>query len=167
MRKQVPVKVPDNWGADYRDAGKCFLITEWDADRAEQWAMRAIIAYNRGGGQIPVDIIGEGMQAIFFVGINTFLRGQMDAAEVIPILNELLQCVKIIRDPSKRAPTGEIIATELLPSDIEEVKTRLWLRSEVLRVHTNFSMTELLSKLLSAVMTPGSTGSKRKTSRNQ
>lgn len=169
MRKIVPVKIPEDWGdaSVFRDAGKHFLITEWAADRAEKWAFRAIIAYNRGGGQIPIDVIGQGMQAIFFVGINTFLRGQMDAAEVIPVLDELLQCVKIIRDPTKRAPDGAIIATDLLPDDIEEVKTRLWLRSEVLRVHTNFSPAELLSTLWAALMTTESTSPKRKTSRQR
>lgn len=170
MRKIVPVKIPEDWGdiSVFRDAGKHFLITEWSADRAEKWAFRAIIAYNRGGGQIPIDIIGQGMQAIFFVGINTFLRGQMDAAEVIPILDELLQCVKIIRDPKARTPDGgSIIATDLLPDDIQEVRTRLWLRSEVLRVHTNFSPAELLSKLIASVMAPESTSPEPKTSRPQ
>lgn len=164
MRKQVPIKVPEDWGADYRDAGKHFLITEWDADRAEKWAFRAIIAYNRGGGQIPVDVIGEGMQAIFFVGINTFLRGQMIAEEVIPILDELLQCVKIIRDPKARGLDGAIIATDILKDDVQEVKTRLWLRSEVLRVHTNFSPADLLLNLAKAVMDPDSTTPASKTS---
>ena len=162
MRKIVPVKVPDDYS---RDAGKHFLITEWSADRAEKWAFRALIAYNRGGGEIPVDVIGQGMQAIFFVGVNTFLRGQMNAEEVIPILDELLQCVKVIRDPTKRAPDGAIIATDLLTDDVEEIKTRLWLRSEVLRVHTNFSPAEMLSKMLASVLTkPESTGSKPATS---
>lgn len=170
MIKDEVIKVPESFGTreSYRDAGKHFLITEWPADRAEKWALRAIIAYNRGGGQIPIDILGQGMQAIFFAGINTFLRGQMQADEVIPILDELLQCVQIVRDPSKRTPDGgRVIATPIIPGDIMEVKTRLWLRSEVLRLHTNFSVADLLSKLLAAVMTGEPTSPKRKTSRNQ
>ena len=149
MREREVVKVPE-WGK--RDAGKVFLITEWAAERAEEWAFRALIAYNRGGGQVPVEAISGGMEAVFWLGVNTFLRGQMQAAEVIPILNELMECIKIIRDPNTRGPDGPV-AHDVLPSDIEEIKTRLWLRSEVLRIHSGFSLAELTSALISQVMT--------------
>ncbi len=150
MIKREVVKVPADWGK--RDAGKHFLITEWPAERAEEWAFRMIIAYNRGGGQVPVEAISGGMEAIFWLGINTFLRGQMQADEIIPILNELMECVKIIRDPSAKGPDG-VVASDLIAgaNDIWEIRTRLWLRSEVLRVHTNFSMADLLSRLMSEV----------------
>lgn len=150
MIKREIIKVPAEWGK--RDAGKVFLITEWPAERAEEWAFRALIAYNRGGGQVPVDAISGGMEAIFWLGINTFLRGQMQADEIIPILNELMECVKIIRDPEARGPDGPV-ATDLVTGarDIWEIQTRLWLRSEVLRIHTNFSVADLLSRLISEV----------------
>ena len=48
-RRQESVKVPDGFG---RDAGKIFHITEWAARRADQWAIRAMLAYNRGGGDL-------------------------------------------------------------------------------------------------------------------
>jgi hypothetical protein len=83
--------------------------------------------------------------------VNTFLRGQMQAAEVIPILNELMECIKIIRDPNTRGPDGPV-AHDVLPGDIEEIKTRLWLRSEVLRIHTFFSVSDLVSRLISEAM---------------
>lgn len=148
MRKREPIQVPSTGFG--RDAGKTFLITEWPAETAENWAWRAIIAYNRGGGQIPIEAMQGGMEAIFWLGVNTFLRGQMQADEVIPILNELLKCVQIIRDPKAMAVDGSgAVVHPLLPDDIEEVKTRLWLRSEVLRVHTNFSVADLISRLIS------------------
>lgn len=152
MRKQQAVKVPDEQWAG-RDKNKHFLITEWSAAKAEHWAFRALIAYNRGGGEVPMEMITGGMNAIFLVGVNTFLRGQMQANEVIPILDELLECVKIIRDPKSRAADGTIIATDLVSDDdIEETVTRLWLRSEVIRLHTNFSPFELISALIEAAM---------------
>lgn len=165
MRKREIVKVPDGYGRD-SERGTVFLITEWPAEVAERWAMRALIAYNRGGGQVPVEAISGGMEAIFWLGINTFLRGQMQADEVIPILNELLQCVKIIRDPKAiSADSGGPVATDLIEGadDIEEIKTRLWLRSEVLRVHTNFSVADLVSRLISEVASRAAS-SKPKTS---
>lgn len=166
MRKREPVQVPAGYG---RDSGKVFLITEWTADRAEEWAMRALLAYNRGGGQIPLEVLGGGMEAIFWIGVNTFLRGQMQAAEVIPILNELLECVQIIRDPKAHGQDGPV-AHKIIPGseDIAEVQTRLWLRSEVLRVHTNFSVADLVSKLISGATThqpPPSSSRSARTSR--
>jgi len=153
MRKQEVVKVPDGFGRDSEPRAKHFLISEWPAERAEKWAIRALVAYNRGGGQIPMEAIQGGMETIFYLGINTFLRGQMQAGEVIPILDELLECVKIVRDPKKRAPDGSIIATDLVSADdVEEIKTRLWLRSEVIRIHTNFSPAAMLSNLMTTLL---------------
>ena len=153
MRKTDIVVVPE-WGK--RDAGKTFLIREWPAERAEKWGIKALLAYNRGGGQIDVDAaIGAGMEGIFFLGVQTFLRGQIRAEEAIPILDELLDCVRIIRDPKARdAATGEPVATPIVSEDdVEEVQTRMWLRSEVLRLHTNFSPAAAVSTLISAIMT--------------
>lgn len=146
--------MPDGYGRDSDPVRKVFLLKEWDAERAEKWAIRAIIAYNRGGGQIPMEAISGGMEAIFWLGVNTFLRGQMQADEVIPILDELLECVKMIRDPKARGPDGTPVVSDIVSADdIEEIKTRLWLRSEVIRIHTNFSVGAMVSKLISEVMT--------------
>lgn len=153
MRKKEIVKVPPDFG---RDSGKTFQITEWSAETAEKWAVSSLLAYNRGGGQIPLSqMAGGGMEAIAILGVNTFLRGQMQAEEVLPILDQLLDCVEVVRDPKARdAATGLLVVTPIVsPDDIEEVKTRLWLRSEVLRVHTGFSMAAVVSNLISAIMT--------------
>ena len=165
-RKTETVFVPNEWGG--RDAGKAFLITEWPAERSVKWGLKALLAYNRDAGEMPaVDILGTGMQGIFFLGIHTFLRGKMKAEEVLPLLDELLECVQIVRDPKANdASTGKPVPHPLLPDDIQEPKTSLWLRSEVLRIHTNFSAADVLSKLISAVMTV-KTGSSRRTSREK
>ena len=153
MRNTEAVRAPQWCG---RDAGKYFQITEWPAARAEKWAFKALLAYNRGGGQIDVaQAHGMGMEAIALIGANVFLRGQMTAEEIVPVLDELLECVKIIRDPKARDPEGKVVATELVSEDdVEEVRTRLWLRSEVIRIHTGFSAADVVSKLISAIMTP-------------
>ena len=82
MRRQEVVKIPED-PKFQRDIGKHFLITEWPAAKSEHWAIRMLFAYNRGGGQIPMEAIGGGMQMIFWLGLNTFLRGQAQADEVI------------------------------------------------------------------------------------
>ena len=135
-------------------AKKLYQITEWPAARAEQWGIRALMAYNRGGGHLPVDqVFGRGMEGIVYLGIDTFLRGQMQAAEVQPILDELLECVKIVRDPSARdKATNQPVATDIVAdSDIQEVATRMWLRSEVLYLHTGFSVGDALLELILAI----------------
>ena len=141
-----------------RDAKKLYQITEWPAARAEQWGIRALMAYNRGGGHLPVDqAFGRGMEGIVYLGIDTFLRGQMRAEEVQPILDELLECVKIIRDPSARGPDNRPLATDIVAdSDIHEIATRMWLRSEVLFLHTDFSIGDALSDLIKAIMSGAS-----------
>lgn len=155
MRKIEDVTVPQTFS---RDAGKVFRITEWSAKRADDWVVRMSLAYNRGGGDLPMmsALAGRGMEAVAYVGIQTFLRGQIKAEEVIPILDELLECVQIVRSlKAIDQVTGLPLATPIVSDDdIEEVRTRWWLRSEVLRIHTGFSLAEVLSKWISAIMKP-------------
>lgn len=147
MRKTEIAVVPKLPGPN-RDLGKRFVLTEWSAERAETWGIRMMLAFNRSAGEIPLELRGIGMEGVAILGINTFLRGNIQADEIVPLLNELLECVQIIRDPGK----GPDYATQLVsPDDIEDVATRLWLRSEVLRLHTNFSPADALSALISAI----------------
>jgi hypothetical protein len=65
----------------------------------------------------------------------------------------MFTCVKMIRDPkSKDKMTGEPIASDIVSDDdIEDVQTRAWLRSEVLRVHTGFSPADALLSLIQSI----------------
>jgi hypothetical protein len=147
-RKIASIIVPHFDGTNNRDEGKVFQITEWPAAVAERWGIKMMLAYNRSGGAIPMDVAGIGMEGIAIIGFNTFLRGNVQSDEVIPLLDELLQCVKVIRD--KRFPE---VATDFSDDDTEEVVTRLWLRGEVLSLHINFSVSAALTSLLRAIMT--------------
>lgn len=152
-RKIEIVKVP-NWPGN-RDAGKVFQITEMLAGPAEKWAFRAALLVENSGVAIPQEVKGLGMVGISILGLNVFLNGRIDPDKLDPLMDQMFSCVKIVRDPSARdRTTGDVIATELVSEDdVEEVQTRLWLRSEVLRVHTGFSPAEALSKLISAIQT--------------
>jgi hypothetical protein len=153
-RQSQLITVPNFPGTRNRDFGKLFLLTEWPAARAEEWGIRMTLALNKSSGALPMDLVGIGMEGIAIIGINTFLRGSMDADHLIPLLNELLECVRIILDPKNMEVSQPITS----PDDIEEVATRLWLRSEVLKLHTGFSPADVLSALISSIMTksPGS-----------
>jgi hypothetical protein len=140
---------------DGRDAGKLFKISEWPAARAEDWALRMSAALTRGGIPFPAEAVwGQGMVAVVAIGIESLLRGQVNASEVSPLWNELMECVKMIRDPKAvDKSTGKIVVSDIVSeSDIMEVKTRGWLKSEVLWLHTGFSPADALSNLISGVM---------------
>jgi hypothetical protein len=136
-------------GCKNRDLGKTFFITEWDALAADRWIQRVTYAVVNTGGTLPMDLKGAGWEGIAIMGINCLLRGNMNPDIMIPLAEELLECVKIIPDKknpetSARAPT--------LEGDIEEVQTRWWLRDQVVSVHTNFSFAEAISRIASQIM---------------
>jgi hypothetical protein len=147
-RKTVVAVVPHFDGTSNRDEGKHFRITEWPAATAEGWGIRVMLAYNRSGGAIPLDVQGIGMEGIAILGINTFLRGNVESDEIVPLLNRLFECVKVVRDP--RFPD---VATDFHDDDTEEVATRLWLRGEVLSLHINFSVKDALVSLIRMITT--------------
>ncbi len=156
MRKTSTVTVPKLPACDNRDMGKTFFIEEWPASRADDWAQRLAYAFNRNGGQLPMDLRSIGWEGIAIVGINTFLRGGADPAVMVPLADELLECVKgIVRDPKFPDAVTPIISDV----DIEEVATRWWLRDQVVSVHTGFSFLGALSTLASAIMARAPTDS--------
>jgi hypothetical protein len=152
VRKTKLVTIPRFEGAHNRDEGKHFLLTEWPAAVAEKWGFRIMLAFNRSSTQIPLDLKGLGIEGVAILGINTFLRGNVQAEEIVPIIDELLDCAKMVRDLKALDPvTSQPFGTDVLDNDIEEVATRLWLRSEVLALHTGFSVVDALSALWSSI----------------
>lgn len=146
MGRRVEQIVVPAWGG--RDDGKTFQLTEQDAVAAEKWGWRMYLATKGTAGNIPDEVAQLGMVGVAIRGINAFLAAPMRFDELEPLLDELLACVRIIRDP--RHPD---VATAITPGDIEEIKTVAWLRSEVLRVHTGFSFADALSSLISMLGT--------------
>lgn len=149
-RKNIIVTVPaDMPGPTQRDAGKMYFIEEWPAARAERWADQMALALIRSNAQLSMDMRGIGMEGIAILGINAMLAGGIDGSQALPLWDELLQCVKIIRDPKRPDFPQPIVSDD----DIEEVATRIWLRSEVLRLHTGFSLADELSKFWRLITT--------------
>lgn len=130
-----------------RDGGKMFLLTEMDAVRAEKWAMRALLLLRGSDQRVPDSVAGVGWERIAIIGINVFLSGSIKFGELEPLMDEMFECVQIIRDPKNIEHATPIVSA----TDIVDVRTRLWLRSEVLRMHTGFSPAVALSRLMEAV----------------
>jgi hypothetical protein len=148
MRKTETVTVPaEGYG---RDGGKSFLITEKSAIEAERWGLRMFVALKGTSGVLDDDRARLGMVGVAIAGLNAFLAASVKMEEVQPLLDEMMTCVKVIRD--KRHPEVGTQIT-LIGDDIEEVATVLWLRSEVIRVHTGFSFAAAFSTLMRLAQT--------------
>jgi hypothetical protein len=121
-----------------RDQGKTFLLTEMSAARAEDWAMRALFALMKGNVDVPEDFATLGMAGMAEMGLKAIGNLSYDVAK--PLIAEMFECVQIIIDPAKmhvgrplveNSPNGD-------SDDIEEIATRLKLRLEVFKLHTDF-----------------------------
>ena len=126
MRKSSTITVTDG-----RDAGKVFKLTEMSADAAERWAMRAFFALMNAGVDIPDDIASLGLAGVAQIGLKALTKVPFEAAE--PLLQDMMDCVQIVPDPSK----PNVVRT-IIDGDIEEVSTRLQLRRAVFDLHVDF-----------------------------
>lgn len=129
--------------AEGRDKGKRFKITEMSAAQAERWAIRAFLALAHSGAAVPDDFQEAGMAGVALMGIQSLAGLSFEEAQ--PLLDEMMECVAYQADATVSRP--------LVESDIEEVATRLRLRSEVFALHTGFSVADALSRPASAEMT--------------
>ena len=136
MALKTKVWVCENEG---RDNGKSYLITEMPCEQAEDWAMRALLAIGRSGANIPDDVLNSGMAGIASITLRAFFG--LDPNEARVLMAEMFQCVRIIPDPSRPS-----VSRPLIDGDIEEVATRLMLRSEIMEIHLGFSLADGLSK---------------------
>jgi hypothetical protein len=128
-RKELTVVID----AEGRDRGRTFFITEMPAAQGESWAIRVFLAMGRAGIDVPEDIAQAGLAGIARMGFKAIFGMSYEDAE--PLLAEMMSCVQIIPDP--KVPN---VRRSLVDDDIEEVKTRLFLRLKVFELHTGFSM---------------------------
>lgn len=133
-RKTKIVKIE----SEGRDKGKVFMLTEMPASRAEKWAMRAFLALAHAGVEVPEEMQGLGMSALAIIGLRALSR--VSFAEAEPLMDEMMECVQAVPDPSKPA-----IIRGLYEDDLEEVASRAYLKSEVFELHTNFSVAAVIS----------------------
>lgn len=132
MRREIDVTI----AAAGRDTGKVFHITEMAAEPAEEWAMRIFLSLARAGIDLPADVLNGGMAAVAAVmpalmaGALINGVGSLNYDEIKPLLQQMMDCVQI---------KEKVVTRNLTPDDIEEVATRLFLRSEVFKLHTGFS----------------------------
>lgn len=110
-----------------RDKGKVFRITEMSASQAEAWAFRAFLALSEAGIDIPDDVVAQGVAGVAGVGFSAL--GRLSWEKARPLLDEMMSCLESVQ------PAG---VRRLIESDIEEIPTRLFLRKEIIALHTAF-----------------------------
>lgn len=134
-----------------RDAGKMFVLLEMPASRAEEWGMRALEAAVQRS-EIPVGLSSAGMLGVFILGLKPILSAPF--AMTKPLLDEMFErCLYYVPDASKTdivrgsgvLPDGRVPVGRMIEEDIEEVATRVWLRDQIVELHTGFSVAGVLS----------------------
>ncbi|MFT8635722.1 MAG: hypothetical protein ABF706_10585, partial [Novacetimonas hansenii] len=84
------------------DLGKVFVITRMSAFDADRWGRHVLHAAIAGGYRAVADDAAEGMGGIAEAGMRIFGMMAPDAADAL--LDRLMQCVRIIRDPAHPTP---------------------------------------------------------------
>lgn len=115
-----------------RDKGKVFVLTELPADQAERWFIRAMLGMLQSGADITEETIAGGAAAFAAMGVQALGGVKWETLE--PLLDEMWQCVQY---EHKRGSPLQSVA-DGINSQIEEVQTRLALRTAVLNLHIGF-----------------------------
>lgn len=113
-----------------RDESRVYRITEMSAFKAEKWAMRALWAIAGANVELPENISTAPLAKLVEIGFTALSKIPFNIAE--PLLNEMLECVTVVLPDSS--------TRKLLPDDIEEFRTILKLRKEVIALHVDFFM---------------------------
>ncbi|MGS1010127.1 hypothetical protein [Achromobacter anxifer] len=123
-RKQITLTI----GAEGRDKGKVFVLTELSAYEAEEWAGRALFSLMNAGVEIPDKIAEAGLAGVAAMGMKAIAKLPFESAK--PLLDKMMDCVQIQPSPN--------VTRELMSGDVEEVATLFTLRKKVLGLHLDF-----------------------------
>lgn len=131
------------------DKGKVFVITRMSAFQADQWARRLIKAIARTGKEVSEDHINMGILGL--TGITLSIYGRLEDDITERSLNELLSCVKIIRDPR----LSNMPPMEIMEEDFEDPKTLQKIYEEAFKLNVDFlkAAASLISPLAAACIT--------------
>ncbi len=107
-----------------RDTGKKFRITEMSARAGHAWATRLLLAFMSSGMEIPEDIASRGLAGVASIAMGAL--GKLDAVQVEPLMNELLNCVESVQERATR---------KWIDDDFEEIATIFQLQKAVFALH--------------------------------
>jgi hypothetical protein len=121
--------------ADFgRDAGKVFVITEMSSEKAERWAIRALLALSSTGLRLPESSESAALASFASMGFESLSKLDWNTLE--PLLNEMFECVKFQPQPNNPQISRPVQQGD--DGDIEEIKTRIQLRKAIFNLHLDF-----------------------------
>ncbi len=145
MRKDKTITIEGG-----RDDGRKFYIKEMGALKTEKWASKAIVALLSTGIDIPGLDESDGIEGLMKLDpksiANALLTGMLKGLKYDvfePLLDEMLSCMYYQSDLSK-----EMLTVENIDTYIEDVKTILTLRKEVITLHVGFDIAGKISNSL-------------------
>ena len=113
------------------DSGKNFVIEKMPVMKAEKWAAKALLAIMHGNPEIPQDIADSGIIGLMQLGLGGLMKCRWEDVE--PLLDEMLEYVKIIPDPSK-----PLVSRKVREEDFQDIRTLISLRKEIWGYNTSF-----------------------------
>jgi hypothetical protein len=116
-----------------RDNGKTFKLTEMDAYRGQDWALRALLALAASGVTLPQGATETGWAGLAGFGVTALLQAPYGALR--PLLDEMLQQAAYVHDP-KHPPQPIQPGANCV---VEEIKTFLAIQVALVKLHTGFS----------------------------
>lgn len=121
-RKQTTVTISEG-----RDKGKTFAITEWPCMQIERWILRAVFGLGRAGVELSPEVFTMGAAPVAYAIATQAIK--LPSRLGLKLADELMQDVRIVE---------EKVTRPLVDSDIEDVSTRLKLKTEVLKLTFGF-----------------------------
>jgi hypothetical protein len=118
-----------------RDNGKTFILTEMDAYRGQDWALRALLALAASGATLPAGAMTGGWAGLAGFGVTALLRAPY--AELRPLLDEMLDQAKYEHKPGQPPQGLRPDAAGNCP--VQEIKTFLTIQVALFKLHTGFS----------------------------
>lgn len=109
-----------------RDNGREYLIIEMSAEDAEWWAFQVLQALLGSDENIDFNAPLAQLARAGLVAL-----GKLPPDKAKPLLEQMMTCVRVKLPNSSES-------RDMLAGDIEEVKTRVLLRKEVLGLHVDF-----------------------------
>lgn len=124
MRRKQEITITD----EGRDKSKVFILKEMPASQGEAWATQVLLLLSRSGAPVEIPDPGTGFAGLAVVGLGAL--GLINYREVQPLLEEMFGFITI-------RPDAKIVAVErsLIEEDIEEIRTRVFLRRALLDLH--------------------------------
>lgn len=158
-RRQKRFTITDGTPETNRDHGKTFILSELPADQAERWAIRCLLAFANAGVKIPEAQLMSGLEGLNDVTTSLMVQGVRSLAylqytDAKPLLDEMLTCIRFAPDNAPMPLSPEMTLTQ-----VEEVKTLMTLRYEVLVLHLGFSPAAVLSPLTPSPTSPSASPS--------